>query len=114
MMCQALRAVAASTILTAVIRVPAADFYVAPDGTPSGAGTEAQPYDLQTALSGSASHPGDTFWLRGGTYAIGHINTQIHGLPDHPISFRQVAGERAQVIGSFTVWGKGGHVVFRD
>lgn len=90
------------------------DLYVAPNGTSAGPGTQSQPYDLQTALAGSVGQPGDTFWLRGGIYALGHVDTQVHGLPGRPITFRQIDGQRAQWVGSFTVWGEGGYLIFRD
>src|SRR5438552_4254273 len=94
--------------------VRAANLYVAPAGTAAGTGTRTKPYDLVTALSGSVGQAGDTFWLGGGVYHIGHVDTEIHGKQNKPITFRQQPGERAQVIGSFTVWGKGEYVLFRD
>ena len=77
------------------------DLYVSPYGTSSGPGTTAQPYDLATALSGQVGQPGDTFWLSGGNYLIGHIDTQIEGAPGQPITFRQLPGERARIGGVF-------------
>src|SRR5207249_17090 len=93
--------------------VHAADLYVAPNGMASGSGKKTAPYDLATALSGSVGQAGDTFWLRGGLYRVGHVVTQIHGTPGSPITFRGAPGERAQVVGSLNVWGAGG-VTFRD
>lgn len=101
-------------MLLACLSAGASDLYVAPDGTSSGPGTVAQPYDLKTALSGSVGQAGDTFWLRGGTYSLGHVDTQIHGATGKPITFRQMPGEKARVDGSFTVWNSIGHVIFRD
>ena len=94
--------------------VSGADLYVAPDGFALGPGTVARPYDLVTALSGSVSKPGDTFWMRGGNYRIGHVATQICGTEKQPITFRSVPGENAQLMGSLTIWGKGSYLVFRD
>ena len=88
--------------------------YVSPSGTPSGPGTLARPYDLATAVLGAAGKPGDTFWLRGGNYVIGHIDTRIAGAPGQPITFREVPGERARVDGSLTFFGSMGHVILRD
>ena len=46
------------------------DFYVSPDGTSGSDGSIASPWNLQHALDQpSGVHPGDTIWLRGGTYA---------------------------------------------
>ena len=90
------------------------DLYVSPYGTSSGPGTVAQPYDLATALSGQVGQPGDTFWLSGGNYAIGHIDTKIQGAPGQPITFRQMPGEWARVDGSLTFYQSVGNVVLRD
>jgi hypothetical protein len=101
-------------MLWATLRVGATDFYVAADGTPAGPGTLARPYDLESALSGSVGRAGDTFWLRGGTYSLGHVDTQIHGEAGRPITFRARPGEKPRVDGSFTIWNSIGHVIFRD
>ena len=107
-------AVAAAIALTGSTAGLGTEFYVGPNGISSGPGTPTRPYDLKTALSGSVGHAGDTFWLAGGSYAIHHVDTQIHGRAGHPITFRQVQGQRAQLVGSLTVWGEGGYVIFRD
>jgi parallel beta-helix repeat protein len=101
-------------VLLARLSAGAGDLYVAPDGTPSGPGTVVQPYALKTALSGSVGQAGDTFWLRGGIYSLGHVDTRIHGEAGKPITFRQMPGEKARVDGSFTVWNSIGYVIFRD
>jgi hypothetical protein len=91
-----------------------ANLHVAPNGHSSSSGTEDQPYDLVTALSGSVGQPGDTFWLHEGFYLIGNLETKIHGAPGQPITIRQIPGERAQVVGSLNLWDSIGYVVFRD
>ncbi len=107
-----------SAIVTATLllslSVPAADWYVAPSGTPIGPGTLLAPYDLATALSGQVGQPGDTFWLRGGTYALGHLDTQIAGTPGQLITFRPMPGEAARVDGSLSFFGTAGDVILRD
>jgi len=108
------RRLAVLSLLASLVSARAADLYVSPTGSASGPGTLAQPYNLTTALSGSVGAAGDTFWLRGGVHSIGHIDTQIHGSPGAPITFRQMPGEKARVAGSFTVWNSTGWVVFRD
>ncbi len=90
------------------------DYFVAPNGTAVGPGTVAAPYDLTTALSGQVSQPGDTFWLRGGNYNLGHLNTMIAGAPDQPVTFRPVSGENARVDGSISLFNSAGYLVFRD
>ena len=66
--------------------VAAADFYVASNASGSGTGSLSNPWKLQTALNQpSAVHPGDTIWLRGGTYS-GKLHEQPDGKlgqPDH-------------------------------
>ncbi|MDB6029912.1 MAG: hypothetical protein JWM16_250 [Verrucomicrobiales bacterium] len=94
----------------AVLEANAADLYIAPNGTPAGPGTTNQPYSLATALSGSVGAPGDTFWLRGGTYKLGHIDTRIQGAAGKPITFRQMPGESARVDGSITFFESQGYV----
>ena len=101
-------------VLVAALGIQARDLYVSPSGTPSGPGTIAEPYDLATAVSGQVVRPGDTFWLRGGNYVIGHVNTTIGGAPGQPVTFRQLPGEQARIDGSLTFWGQAGHVVLRD
>lgn len=70
-------------------------WYVAPDGRPTGSGTEESPLDLVTALSTrSPARPGDIVWLTGGVYR-GSFDSHLRGLPNSPIIVRQVPGERA-------------------
>src|SRR2546423_13151804 len=89
-------------VLLAAFGIQGADLYVSTNGTASGDGTMAQPYDLATALSGEVGQPGDTFWLREGNYTLGHIDTTIEGGPGNPITFRQMAGVRARMDGFIT------------
>jgi hypothetical protein len=78
-----------------------ADFYVAPTGSPSGDGSFGNPWDLQTALyQPSSVQPGDTIWLRGGTY-VGPFGSNLFGTPAAPINVRQYPGERATLDGNY-------------
>jgi len=91
-------------------------YYVVPPpyGTSAGNGTNDAPWDLATALSGGHGNtiqPGDTVWLRGGTYP-GSFRTSLQGTVTAPILFRQYPGERATINGSLradgtnlTFWG---------
>jgi hypothetical protein len=94
--------------------VDANNWYVATNGSPFGDGTTEHPYDLATALSGSVGTSGDVFWLRGGTYVTGHIDTTIQGAPDQPITFQPVPGEVPRVNGSLTFYASEGYVVLQD
>src|SRR5689334_7608152 len=91
-------------IANVLFLVRGAEYYIAPSGTVSGPGTLAQPYALATALSGAVGRAGDTFWVRGGNYTLGHLDTKIQGAAGLPITFRQLPGERARIDGSITFW----------
>ncbi|HWC72802.1 MAG TPA: Ig-like domain-containing protein, partial [Gemmatimonadales bacterium] len=96
-----------------------AGWYVSWDGTSSGDGSAQLPWNLQTGLTGGNGRvqPGDTVWLRGGTYS-GTFQSNLNGSPSDWIVVRQYPGERAtldggsiqndvlQVNGSYTIyWG---------
>ncbi len=85
--------------------------FVAPTGAPTDSGTRDRPWDLVTALGGAAGRiaPGDTVWLRGGTYA-GQFRTTLAGDSGRPIVFRQYPGERATIDG--TLRADGAYLVF--
>src|SRR5450631_624727 len=78
----------------------ATDYYASPTGTSStaaGTGTIANPWALQTALAQPATvHPGDTIWLRGGTYP-GKYVSYLAGTPSMPIVVRSYPGEWAKI-----------------
>ena len=74
-----------------------ASYYAAPSGHPTGDGSIGNPWDLQTALSGPASvRPGDTIWLRGGTYN-GRYTALLRGSSSAPIKVRSYSGEWAKI-----------------
>ncbi len=78
-----------------------------PYGTSAGNGTDSAPWDLATALAGGHAntiHPGDTVWLRVGTYT-GSFQTTLSGQPGTPIVFRGYPGERATINGSLAAQG---------
>src|SRR6185295_10822827 len=77
-----------------------AEYYAAPTGTASAAGTKSNPWDLATALSNrGVVRAGDTVWLRGGTYK-GAFTSTLAGSASAPITVRQYTGERAIIDGS--------------
>jgi len=78
---------------------------VAPTGSASGNGSAGQPWDLATALNQPAAvQPGDTIWLRGGTYS-GAFTSYLAGTVVQPIIVRQYPVEHATVNGNLTVFG---------
>lgn len=75
--------------------LPTSGYQVATSGTASGDGSAAKPWGLATALAHpSIVQPGDTIWLRGGTYA-GCFTSKLNGTAAKPIIVRQYPGERA-------------------
>lgn len=80
--------------------VAASDFYVSPTGAAGNNGSIGSPWDLQTALNQPAAiKPGDTVWLRGGTYS-GAYRSNLAGAAGLPIIVRQYPGERAVLDGN--------------
>jgi hypothetical protein len=72
-------------------------FYVSPLGSVSGDGSFSNPWDLQTALNQPGSVlPGDTLWLRGGTYA-GNFISNLSGSNANYIYVLQYPEERAKI-----------------
>ena len=76
-----------------------AGWFASPGGSSSGDGSS-RPWDLATALAGGNGkvQPGDTIWLRGGTYA-GGVTASLVGTAAAPIVVRQYRGERATLDG---------------
>src|SRR5580765_282502 len=104
-----------SALALACLAAPAfaTEFYVSPTASGSGTGSFSNPWQLQTALSQPPTvvKPGDTLWLRGGTYT-GRFTSYLNGTSTQPIVVRQYAGERATIDGGtsgttaiFTVYG---------
>jgi hypothetical protein len=90
--------------LAAAIAASASDFYVSPSGSPDAPGDADHPWDLATALAQPSSvRPGDTIWLRGGTYR-GTFTANINGTAAAPIVVRQYPGERATIDGGDSGW----------
>jgi len=89
----------------------AAEHHVAVDGKADNAGTEAAPWDLASALCGAQQvAPGDTVWVRGGTYkhpdrqpGRNGYSVKLAGTEGKPIQLRAVPGERVTVDGGLRV-----------
>ena len=83
-----------------------AGYYVAPNGTSGGNGSLSQPWDLRSALSGGKSiAPGDTVWVRGGTYRTGELLSYVQGTSAARVVVRAYPGERATIDGYLAVFG---------
>jgi hypothetical protein len=91
----------------------ASRFFVAPHGTPAGNGRKKKPWDLATALSHPPQVlPGDTIFLRGGTYscnALESFRSQLSGElgsglndPSTKVHVRAFPGERVTIDASGT------------
>lgn len=73
-------------------------YYVSPTGTSAGDGSIDRPWDLPTALANASSkvQPGDTVWLRGGTYrGTFRSSSKLKGTASAWVVVRQFPGERA-------------------
>jgi hypothetical protein len=76
-------------------------YYVTPAGTSAGDGSDADPWSLSYALGGAGGqvNPGDTIWVRAGTYP-GIFTSTLAGSPAAPIIVRGYPGERAVLNGN--------------
>src|SRR5262249_5954380 len=86
------------------------NFYVSPSGSASGDGSIVNPWDINTAFRSKVStvRPGDTVWLRGGTYGSGGGTTfysYLAGTANLPVYVRQYPAERATINGGFGIAG---------
>ncbi len=85
----------------AAMTVTRPGWYAAPGGTSGGGdGGVSAPWDLATALAGGNGNvqPGDTIWLRAGTYA-GTFHATLAGTAAAPIVVRPYGAERATIDG---------------
>ena len=75
-------------------------YYVTADGTSGGDGSTGDPWDLATAIDGAGGviQPGDTIWVRGGTY-FAPFTSSLTGTASAPIVVRAYPGERAIIDG---------------
>lgn len=83
------------------VAASAESYYVSTTGSPSGAGTIDDPWDIETALEDGGNpadtiQPGDTVWFRGGTYE-GKFTCDLDGTSTARITFRTYPGERAAI-----------------
>ena len=84
------------------------NWYAATNGSSSGNGSITNPWTLQTALNHpSVVHPGDTIWVRGGSY-YGNYMSWLNGTSAAPIIVRAYPGERA-IIDRNSITNDGGY-----
>lgn len=81
-------------------------WFAATDGSPGGNGTADHPWPLDSALAGGRTvaglrpvGPGDTVWIRGGTYP-GRFNTTRGGAPGEPVVYLAERGARVVIDGN--------------
>jgi len=85
--------------LSVSVSTQAADFIVSPTAGTNGNGSLGNPWSLESALYSNAPvNPGDTVWLRGGTYIPSQSNypafeSYLHGTTNAPINVRPYPGE---------------------
>jgi len=83
--------------LTAVAR--GAEYFASPTAGADGDGSFGNPWSLSAALEPPAViRPGDTIWLRGGTYR-GTFTSNLNGTVSAPILVRSYTGEQATLDG---------------
>lgn len=80
---------------------PHSGFFASPSGSSTADGSIDHPWDLATALANASGRvqPGDTIWLRDGTYR-GNFRSMLSGTASQPIVVRQFPGERAIIDGA--------------
>jgi O-antigen ligase len=85
-------------------------YFISPDGRPENAGTEANPWDLRSALDGRQKvDPGSIIWCKAGTYSdpqrenglYRSYNVVLNGAPGAPIHIRPLPGQHALIEGGF-------------
>ncbi len=96
----------------------AAEWYASPQGTPQARGTRQSPWDLASALLGKhAIQPGDTLYLRAGTYRrrpSENFSVRLAGVGDRPIIVRPAPGEHAVIDGGLAVENPSAHLWIWD
>src|SRR5438132_509971 len=92
----------AALIVVFNLGVAAQDWYVSPEGKSSESGAESAPWDISSALNGSKKiAPGDTVWLKAGTYKLADrkpanngFEVKLVGTKEKPIMIRAELNQR--------------------
>ncbi len=82
---------------------PAAEYYLSPKGDDANPGTKSQPWGtLQHAVDRDSLSPGDTLFVRGGTYfEKRRIVVKVNGTEEAPIAIRGYRDEEPVIDGSY-------------
>lgn len=92
----------------------AAAWHVAPGGKPTGQGTKASPWDLESALLGRHRvQPGDTIFLAGGIYRRRpneQFEVKLAGVAGKPVHVRPAPGAHARIDGGLAVQDPSAHL----
>lgn len=103
-----LLAIVAGVSLSAQV-AHATDYYISPSGKSTNSGTISAPWDIVSGLQKtSVVKPGDTIWLRGGTYGTGGklvYTVSVKGSSSAPVTIRQYKGEHAKVNAALRISG---------
>ncbi len=110
------RLLALALVLVTAPAARSAEHFVAPDGASDNTGTLESPWDLASVMTGEQPvEPGDTVWLRAGTYAgpNGTYECRLNGTAEKPVIIRNYRGERATIDGAVSIPNDfGNHVWF--
>jgi hypothetical protein len=102
-------------LTTSTFLLPAAEFYVAPQGDDASPGSHEHPFatlerarDAVRALSAAKTYPaeGVTVWIRGGVYQRNHsfdLDARDSGQRGAPVVYAASAGETVRLVGGRTV-----------
>ena len=92
----------AAAVISMCSHSPAAEYYLAPDGDDKNPGTKSRPWGtLQHSVERGSLSPGDTLYLRGGTYfEKRRIVVKVNGTEEAPITIRNYRDEKPVIDGS--------------
>lgn len=79
------------------------DYYVRPSGNDDGPGTADEPFETVTT-GVYALAAGDTLYIGSGIYYEGELYPDANGMPDAPITIRNVPGETPILDGQYALW----------
>jgi hypothetical protein len=106
------------------VAVSAAEWFVSPQGQRPNPGTREEPWEIAFALAGGGKKvaPGDTVWLRGGTYKFPFtkgsqsqgFEVKLAGTLEHPIVVCGTPGERATIDGGLSIREPSTYLWLRD